>query len=297
MSAFILKLIAVVSMLTDHAGYILYLAGKTGGSTYILLRSIGRPAFVIFAFLIVNGLEKTSDVRHYLSRLMLFAILSQPAYSLAFSSGNYTPEGFLSPSGLYGLNAAVITVLVLITLSYLLLACRRKPDISLLWLIMALVLPFVRLNIGGLTVLGGDLSIFYTLAISLALLACLQLLCRSAAEKSGRVRALLLFFTAVAAAAIFQSRSDYGFMGLLLIIMLWLTRRSRPLQAAAAVLWCVSEYLVRLGSIQFTLFAAAAVIPMLCYNGQRGRSFKLGFYLIYPVHLYIFSLIGIFVSR
>ena len=89
MSAFTIKLIAMLSMLTDHAGYILMLVGRTRGDMYMLLRSIGRPAFVLFAFLIVNGCEKTSDMKRYLSRLVIFALVSQPAYSLAFTPENY----------------------------------------------------------------------------------------------------------------------------------------------------------------------------------------------------------------
>ncbi|MBQ8835975.1 MAG: hypothetical protein IJ002_00530 [Clostridia bacterium] len=80
MNALTLKIIAVVCMLLDHIGYI------TGD---IVLRSVGRLAFPIFAFLIANGFRHTRSVPAYALRLLAFATLSEVPYDL-FVSGKST---------------------------------------------------------------------------------------------------------------------------------------------------------------------------------------------------------------
>ena len=77
MSVFALKLIAVVTMLIDHIGYIFF-------PRVLWLRFIGRCAFPIYAFLLVQGYRHTHSVGKYLGRLALFSILSEVAFDLAF---------------------------------------------------------------------------------------------------------------------------------------------------------------------------------------------------------------------
>lgn len=85
-SSFILKLIAVITMTIDHIGAVF---GSTNGNgilpegTYMLLRIIGRLAFPIFCYLLVDGFFYTGNLRKYILRLAIFAVLSQFPYSLA----------------------------------------------------------------------------------------------------------------------------------------------------------------------------------------------------------------------
>lgn len=296
MSAFTIKLIAMLSMLTDHAGYILMLAGRTRGDAYMLLRSIGRPAFVLFAFLIVNGCEKTSDMKRYLSRLVIFALVSQPAYSLAFTPENYrAPLLSASPTvQLLPVSPATAALTAFIVLVYLWCVCAWRVNASLLWLCAALILPYVQLELFGLVVLGNGLNVFYTLGVSLALIGALKGLSTGRAYKDMQRWAVLL--AAVAAAALVHARADYGLFGVALILGLYLSRRSRAAQAAIIILWCFAEYYVILHSVQLMLSAMLAVLPVLLYSGRRGPRAR-GFYWIYPLHLYAFSLAGILLLR
>lgn len=75
MSNFILKIIAVISMLFDHLGYTLF--GKFSFMNYV-----GRLSFPIFAFLITEGYIHTKNLKKYFCRLLVFAFISQLPYML-----------------------------------------------------------------------------------------------------------------------------------------------------------------------------------------------------------------------
>lgn len=80
---FTLKMIAVIAMLIDHIGLIFF-------PDIIALRVIGRLALPIFAFLLTEGLLKTSNVNNYIIRLFAFALISQIPFSLVlYITGNY----------------------------------------------------------------------------------------------------------------------------------------------------------------------------------------------------------------
>lgn len=299
MSAFVLKLIAVVSMLIDHAAYSLFLAGVFTGKGYVYMRAVGRIAFPIFAYMIVNGFEKTHDVRRYFSRLALFAVISQPVYRLAFTAANYGAQALTGGGITLSLTAANITapcLAALIAAAYLIFACRGRVDLSLLWVCAALVLPYVRLEVFGITLLGGKLNVFYTLAIGLALIAALDALRRARGGKGELFRALMLLLAALSAALLLQKSADYGWMGLALIAALYLARSRRVYQAGVIVLWCVFEYAVMQSSWFFALYAMLAAVPVLLYSGRLGARMR-GFYLVYPVHLGIFYVLSFLVSR
>ena len=77
LDSFQLKCIAIVSMALDHTGAVLY-------PSQIWLRCLGRIAFPIFCFLIMEGFFHTHDVRRYMGRLGVFALISEIPYDLAF---------------------------------------------------------------------------------------------------------------------------------------------------------------------------------------------------------------------
>ena len=73
MSVFAIKILALVTMVIDHSAYYLYSSSLIGYGLYFAMRTAGRIAFPLYAFLLVNGFEKTSNRGKYLSRLVLFA--------------------------------------------------------------------------------------------------------------------------------------------------------------------------------------------------------------------------------
>lgn len=86
MTSFILKIIAVITMLCDHLGYVIF-------GQFSFMNYIGRLSFPIFAFLITEGYKYTKNLRKYFARLLIFAIISQIPYMLfvsTFSTNIYT---------------------------------------------------------------------------------------------------------------------------------------------------------------------------------------------------------------
>lgn len=75
MTSFVLKIIAIVSMLADHLGNAYF-------NHITVMNLIGRFAFPIFAFQISEGYLHTKNLKKYFLRLFLFALLSQIPFML-----------------------------------------------------------------------------------------------------------------------------------------------------------------------------------------------------------------------
>ena len=79
-SSFWLKLIALAAMVCDHIGY-------TGLSSLWWLRLVGRAAFPIYVFLLVDGFYLTRSRARYAVRLLLFALVSEPFFDFMVTGG------------------------------------------------------------------------------------------------------------------------------------------------------------------------------------------------------------------
>ncbi len=87
---FTLKWIAAITMLIDHLAVGLlfpYVKGAQEGLfvLYMVLRGVGRLAFPLYAFLLVEGLIHTHSRIRYLLRLGLFTLISEIPFDLLFS--------------------------------------------------------------------------------------------------------------------------------------------------------------------------------------------------------------------
>ena len=81
MTSFLLKIIGIISMFCDHFGDAII--GK-----FSFLNLIGRIAFPLFAYQMVQGYMHTKNLKNYISKMFIFACISQIPFMLFQSTYN-----------------------------------------------------------------------------------------------------------------------------------------------------------------------------------------------------------------
>ena len=208
----VLKVIACLSMFIDHLGAVCF-SGMMG------FRIIGRLAFPIYCFLLVEGAVHTHDMKKYILRMGIFALISEVPFDLAF----YHRLVYTGHQNVF------------FTLGLGLLA---------IWFLEH---PIEHLDIP---------DVLYKLLVIIA------------------VGLIAEFFN-----------TDYGFTGIAVICIFYYLRGQPQLKYPIAAI-----LLAAMGGVEF--YAVLALIPILLYNGQRGRQTKVmqyGFYIFYPAHLLLIA--------
>lgn len=163
-----LKILAIITMFIDHAGAtvvrgILRLPDVRSNmeiysqvsELYTLMRSIGRIAFPIFCFLLVEGFLHTRDVKKYASRMFLFALISEIPFDYALKSNWIYPSKqnvywtlLIGLLVLWGITICYgkITLQVLIMAAGLLAAWLLKTDYSYKGVFLIEILYLMRFS-------------------------------------------------------------------------------------------------------------------------------------------------------
>lgn len=136
MTSFQIKLLAIATMVIDHIGLFFF-------PNIQLFRIIGRISYPLFAFLIANGAHYTKDMRRYLARMFIFALVSQIPFYLAGKTIN--PD------------FASLNVLFTFALALAAISIFKKSKNKVVWLISALVCllaaELLKTDYGGFGVL------------------------------------------------------------------------------------------------------------------------------------------------
>ena len=234
-----LKIIAIVSMLIDHIAAIILndylmqnidLLQSTQVPKHLLvayyttfaMRCIGRLAFPLFCFLLIEGYVHTHNKWKYAGRLFLFAIISEIPFDIA--------------------NKQVI-------------------------------LEFTYQNV------------FFTLCIGLVVIILYEEITKR--FEASKIKVVLLQSLVMVAGILLALllKTDYNCIGVLTIITMYHFRHNRKKEILFG-----SIALIMVGIIEIL---ALAIIPLVTrYNGKRGIRLKYVFYLFYPVHLLLLSLIS-----
>jgi TraX protein. len=279
-----MKLIAMCSMIVDHTGVVLF-PHMIDAQTYIWMRAVGRIAFPVYAFLIVNGYRKTHDVKRYLTRLIAFAVISQIPFTLTAHALCFSDAGLS-----IALRARWFVCLIFILVTCVGWYTAVRSDWSVLWVLFAMTLAVLQVEYRGVQIIGGKLNVFYTLALALALIALLDAVSK---QERDILRLLMQALALFGAFFLIRDNADYRTLGAALIVSIWIARGSLFSQAGVIILWCVVEYLVETHPIVHFLFAISSLAPILLYNGKQGRPLKLMFYAVYPLHLMLLAALNI----
>lgn len=255
MTVFVLKIIAVVSMLIDHTGAVLF-------PENLWLRIIGRLAFPIYCFLIAQGARHTRSLGKYIGRLALFALVSEIPYDLAFHAGLLTRGSNVYFTLLLGLIAAA--------------SALRLPEI------------FKKRikNETAAKVLG--------IACAVAVCAACAYLGDLMDTDYGSYGVILIFIFACPvrwlSIAGFVLLTAYNYT-IGIVSAEYFAQYGH--YYSALVLWQGGTvvYVTR----QIQSFCLLSAIPIALYNGEAGeKKFKWFFYIFYPAHLLILWAIGTF---
>ena len=145
MTSFHLKIIALITMFIDHIGYVIF-------PNHFWLRYIGRIAFPIYAFLISEGLKKTSNIKKYLKNLLILAVTSEIFYDLCFNKNislfyktNTVYTLFIASLSIYLYNknynniTKYLSLLLGLSISYIL-----KTDYDILGVLLIFIFYFLH---------------------------------------------------------------------------------------------------------------------------------------------------------
>lgn len=95
LTGFHLKLIALITMTIDHTAasivqrmhpeVMISFSADSWSLVYTIMRVIGRMAFPIYCFLLVEGFHYTSNRKKYAQRMLLFLVISEIPFDLCLS--------------------------------------------------------------------------------------------------------------------------------------------------------------------------------------------------------------------
>ncbi len=309
-----IKIIAIVAMLIDHISAVvitrvlvargLYEVAMSGNSQQLMewmslenallymlmfvMRLIGRLGFPIFCFLLVEGFQKTKNIKKYVFRLGIFALISEIPFNLAIS-GKFFDFGY---QNVYF--TLLIGILALCAFDFI-----QKNDVKKLFQVLLtaagiLMLPayvaiVVRNVLSGLLMAFGVAAVpFVTIYLVLVIPMVIFYIIYRVTQGSDKAWKLFanLATLSLAMFAADNLHTDYAGFGVLTIVAMYLFRKKKVISMlAGCIVLTVTNF------IEITAFFC--LIPVACYNGKRGLKMKYFFYAFYPAHLLILWLIAL----
>ena len=259
-----LKLIAYITMLIDHTAHILLQNGIM--VTYpqcfpyvkpvmILMRGIGRIAFPIFSFLLVEGLIHTRSRIRYMLRILLLAIISEPVFDYANNGVFYYAD----------YQNVFITLLITGTTMYLLSLIeqnnRLNKNIYVLYVLQGIVV-----------IVGCFLAEFLKVDYGMSGIIIPLIMGVIRRLKLDSSSAFAIYFVATIIARVIRNIVN------------------APTYILNPEMWYEKYLMYTINNLQ--IFAILALIPIFMYDGTKGKPMpKAVYYLFYPVHLSILGLI------
>lgn len=264
----------------------------------IVMRLIGRIAFPIFCFLLVQGFLHTRNVTKYAIRLALFAAISEVPFDLAFK--NRILE-FSYQNVFFTLLIGLLTLIGFKTLKQKVDSSQEnKPWLPVLAVLGAFAIGgYIAFSMHSLVttiantlsqmgIVNADLGIGFAIAFAIVFTVIALIIYAVMWKKTSlqvaslRFADLLLLVIGMAMAGLLKT--DYAGFGVLTVAVVYGLRKSYFKSMLGA---CIT--LTVMTMMEITCFVNLIFIRF--YNGTRGLSLKYIFYAFYPVHLLILYLI------
>ena len=278
MTAFVLKIIALATMIIDHTGAVFpHYFG-------LEFRVIGRVAFPIFVFLLAEGFRHTRSPYMFLVRLGIFAIISEPFFDLALR--------------------ADLRAVDIISWQFVLENVNFFANANI----------FYTLFLGGVSICAYDyirhrMSLFAFFSDdrqSRQKGFLYELFSDYFARQRDWFLLVFAFIMAFAPFFIAEALStDYASYGVAFILAMYAITNKKIRLAVMAVM-CVWQHSWILEFIIFgqadrldilhIMMIPATLVPVLLaayYNGRRGPNFKMFFYTAYPAHLAVLFFVAV----
>ena len=259
-----LKLIAYITMLIDHTAHVLLQNGimvtYPECSPYvkpvmILMRGIGRIAFPIFSFLLVEGLIHTRSRVKYLLRILLLAIISEPVFDYA-NNGVFYYADYQNVFITLLIAATTMCVLSLIEQNN-----RLNKNIYVLYVLQGIVV-----------IVGCFLAEFLKVDYGMSGIIIPLIMGVIRRLKLDSSSAFAIYFVATIIARVIRNIVN------------------APTYILNPEMWYEKYLMYTINNLQ--IFAILALIPIFMYDGTKGKPMpKAVYYLFYPVHLSILGLI------
>lgn len=314
-----LKIIAIVTMLIDNIGAIvlnrmLSTRGleeitednvahffETNGDLFlifIITRMIGRLAFPIFAFLLIEGFVHTRSVLKYALRLLAFAIVSEIPFDLAFEGKFFYLQyqnvfftlliGLLVMAGIKKVSDGVIGMRLLTAVSIIGVVSGGYALVDSAPGIIDLIYKrFIEVQD---TIVSRDgFKIILIISISLILLFVYVFLVKKYTMQKANKWFSIIAVTIIGMYIASFLKTDYSGFGILTIVIMYGFRRSHTKSMLSG---CIA--LTVMSIIEFPAFSNLLFIRR--YNGERGLKLKYLFYAFYPIHLLVLYLISIIIG-
>lgn len=212
LNSYHLKIIALITMIIDHFATI-FIPEALG------FRIIGRISFVLYAFMLVEGYYNTRNFKKYISKVFIWALISELPFDLAIS---------------------------------------------------------------GKIINWQEQNIFFSLLFGLGAIYMIE---------NSKIIIFKIIIAAIFLSAATICNIDYSWYGIALILSFYFLRNNW------AVKFFTIEVLSILASFKIIIvqvFAFIGFIPILLYNGARGRKIGDIYYSFYALHLFIFAIIKIY---
>lgn len=269
-----LKIIALVTMLIDHIGAIFF-------PDQMLWRTIGRIAFPIFSWQLVEGFVHTSSRVRYALRLFLFACVSQAPYMFL------NPDITMNPLHINIMFQLLSGVLLLAAVEMAISSCRKikeKPALHL-------ILSFFWILAASILILAPDLlnawkpEFRFSYGTYGQLMFLMFFVFRNAPAGLTLGYITLSLFHAVEQSVLWGvENSGTGPAGIIAWFKFW----SDPKEISTAFLWSLQS-LPTLGGVFFQA-RSMMTLPLIWIFENRPGKLKLNrwiAYWFYPVHIAI----------